>query len=174
LFTTNWQGFDVDGFEVPERLGEIETITYNVQIPLKKRAAIQLKLFGAVDRKPDLDRLLKELLAGLTGESNWIPSASPASPVTSSDNYGKSLLAGAVVIVLGGLFISVSYFEKGTEGTVLTIAAAIYLASYAIGGIRVREIVMLSGTARMLGFAGGILGVVDLVRQRKARDQAAS
>lgn len=173
LFTTNWQGFDVEGLEVPERLNEVETITYNIQLPLK-RGAIQLKLFGPAERKPDLDRLLKELLAGLSGDSNWIPSATPASSVASSENYGMLLLAGAIVIVLGGLVVLFLISRKAPNGTVFGIAAAIYMASFAIDDIRIREVVMLSGATRMLGFAGGILGIVDLVRKRKPRDQSTS
>ncbi len=78
LFTTRWQGFEVDAFEVPERLGEINTTTYNVQIPLKP-VAIQVKLISLAERKPELDRLLEETLAGLKPETNWsAPAGAPS------------------------------------------------------------------------------------------------
>ena len=170
LFTTQWNGFDVDAFEVPEQLGEIKTITYNVQIPLKP-AAIQLKLFGPADRESELKTLLGQILAGLDGESNWIQSAAPSFPVTSSRNYGFVLLAFAIVFILGGLAVLWLVSKKAPKGTVLAIAAGIYVAGLAIGGIRVREIVMLAGALKMLGFTGGILGVVDLLRKPKPRDQ---
>src|SRR5690606_11539679 len=35
---TNWQAFEVECFEVPERLEGINALTYNVQIPLKRAA----------------------------------------------------------------------------------------------------------------------------------------
>jgi hypothetical protein len=110
-FTTHWRGFELDAFAVPERLGDIATVTYNVQIPLK-RGAIQVKLFGPVDREPELKRLLAEILEGLNGESNWIASALPASTITSSDTYGILLLIFAIVFVLGGLVASCSFQRK--------------------------------------------------------------
>ena len=171
LFTTTWQGFDVDAFAVPEQLGEIETITYNVQIPLK-RAAIQVKLFGSVDREPELKTLLAEILAGLDGESNWTQSAAPFSSMTSSRNYGTILLVFAIVLILGGLVVLWLVSRRAPKGAVLAIAAAIYCAGLSLASIRVREIIMLTGALKMLGFAGGILGVVDLVRRRKPRDQS--
>jgi hypothetical protein len=172
LFTTQWHGFELDAFAVPEQLGEIKTITYNIQIPLK-RAAIQVKLFGAAERESELKTLLAEILAGLHGESNWIQSAVPSSPVTSSENYGVILLAFAIVFILGGLVVLWLLSRKAPKGTVLAIAAGIYCAGLALAG-RVREIVMLSGALKMLGVAGGILGIVDLVRKRKPQDKDAT
>jgi hypothetical protein len=52
---------------------------------------------------------------------------------------------------------------------VLGIAFLIYLVSWQIGGIRSREILAISGFVRMLGFAGMILGIVDLFRKRKPK-----
>jgi len=168
LFTTQWQEFEVDAFEVPEQLGEIQTITYNVQIPLK-RAAIQVKLFGPADRESELKSLLAEILAGLKGESNWIQSAAPSAPVTSSESYGVILLAFAILFVVGGLVVLWLISSKAPKGTVLAIAAVIYCLGLSLASVRVREVLMLTGTLKMLGFSGGILGIADLVRKRKQR-----
>lgn len=170
VFTTSWGGFEVDAFEVPEQLGEIEVITFNVQIPLK-RSAIQVKLFGPADRKAELKKLLSRTLAGLEGESNWIQSAVPLSPVASSRNYGTILLAFAIALILGGLIVLWLVSRSAPRGTVLVIAAAIYFAGMALEGIRVREVLMLAGALKMLGFAGGMLGIVDLVRKREPRER---
>lgn len=169
LFTTRWQGFEVDAVAKPEQIDQVETITYIVQIPIK-RAAIQIQLFGAMDRDSELKALLTEILAGLHGESNWIPSAAPSSPVTSSGYYGAILLAVAVVIILGGLVVLWFISRKAPNGTVLVIAAGIYCAGLALAGIRVREIVLVSGALKMLGIAGGVLGIISIVRKRKSRD----
>ena len=59
LFVTTWQGFEVDGFEVPETVSGIDAVTYNVQIPLKGEA-IQVKLFGPADREGILKPLLRQ------------------------------------------------------------------------------------------------------------------
>jgi hypothetical protein len=171
VFTTRWQEYDVDAFEVPEQLGEVQTITYNVQIPLKG-AAIQVKLFGPADRESEIKPLLTETLAGLKGESNWSQSAAPSS-LTSSQNYGVVLLTFAIVFILGGLVVLWLISRVAPKGVVLAIAAVIYCVGIGLTGVRVREVVMLTGALKMLGFAGGILGIVDLVRKREPKGEDA-
>ena len=166
LFRMKWQGFEVDAFEVPEHLIDTATITYNVQIPLK-RAAIQLSLFGPAERKEELERLLPRIVEGLEGESNWTGTVSGASWITASKNYRLILIGFAIVFVLGGLIVFCFISRKTPHGTVLAIAGGIYMASWAIDDVKVREVVLLAGAMRMLGFAGGILGVVDLIRRRR-------
>lgn len=168
LFTMKWQGFDVDAFEVPEQLNGVEMLTYNVQIPLKHKA-IQVKLFGPADREAELRGLLSEILAGLEGESNWIPSAVPSLPVTESPRYGIILLAGAVMIVLGGLVVLWLISRTAPKGAVLVIAVGIWIFGMMLSDIRIREIMLFSGAMKMLGIAGGILGIIDLVRKRKSK-----
>ncbi len=168
LFVTTWQGFEIDGFEVPESVNGVDAITYNVQIPLK-REAIQVKLFGPVKREEVLRALLRQVLDGLKGESNWLAAAAPPS-VAGSENYGMVLLCLGIVGVVAGLVILWFVSRISPKGTVLVIAAVLYLVSWQMDDIRVREIRLLSGTLRMLGFAGGILGVVDLLRKRKPKD----
>ena len=60
--------------------------------------------------------------------------------------------------------------RRSPKGTVLVIAVVIYYLSWQIDDTRVREMHLLTGTMRMLGFAGGILGLVDLFRRRKPKD----
>ncbi len=95
----------------------------------------------------------------------------PSSPVASSQNYGIILLAFAIMFVLGGLVVLWLVSRKASKGTVLAIAVGIYVAGLALASIRVREIMVLSGALKMLGFAGGILGIVDLVGKRKRRER---
>jgi hypothetical protein len=150
--------------EIPERLGEIPIITYNVMIPLK-RAAIQIKLMGPVDRGPEIKLLLREILDGLQGESNWSQRNLPEI----SDSYRIILLTAGILFVLGGLAMLYFISKRTPKGTALGLAFAIYLASWTIQGTHVREILVLTGTMRMLGFAGIILGLVDTVRKRPPR-----
>jgi hypothetical protein len=42
------------------------------------------------------------------------------------------------------------------------------MASFALPNVRSREMSMLTGSMRMFGFAGGILGIVDVIRRRKS------
>ena len=71
--------------------------------------------------------------------------------------------------VIAGLVVLWFVSRRTPKGTVLVIAVVLYFLSWQIDDIRVREIRLLSGTMRMLGFAGGILGIVDLFRNRKSR-----
>lgn len=220
LFTTKWQGFTVDGLAIPEQLGEQPTITYNVQIPLKK-TAIQVKLFGPTNRQSEMRTLLAAALRGLEGESNWkkaaatpvpetasqptaiptaplrkptapAPSAAepsrpapsdsvttvpPAPPATSAalattDTYGMILLGVYAGIVLGGLVVLWLISRVSPRGTVLAIAVGLYVIGAALAATSVREIVGLAGALKMLGFAGGILGIADLIRKRHAGKQS--
>lgn len=171
LFTTQWQGFDVDAFAVPEQVDEVKFINYNVQIPLK-RSAVQIRLVGLADRDSELKVLLAEILAGLEGDSNWIRSAVPG--LASSEEYGSVLLVFAIVILVGGVVAFWLIAKRTPKGTVLAIAAAMYVASWVLSDIRVREVLMLVGLLRMLGFAGGILGIIDLLRKRKPRNEDAA
>lgn len=168
LFVTTWQGFEIDVFEVPESVNGVDAVTYNVQIPLK-REAIQVKLFGPVEREETLRTLLSQVLDGLNGESNWLAAAAPPS-VAGSENYGMVLLCLGIVGVIAGLVVLWFVSRRSPKGTVLVIAVVLYLVSWQIDDVRVREIRLLSATMRMLGFAGGILGVVDLLRKRKPKD----
>ena len=165
LFVITWQGFEIDGFRVPETFNEINAITYNVQIPLKGEA-IQIKLFGPADHEEDLRLLLRQILDGLDGESNWLSSAAP-STVAEREYYGTVLLCLSIVGIVAGLVILWFVSSRTPKGTVLVIAAILYFVSWQIDDVRVREIRLLSGTMRLLGVVAGILGIVDLCRKRK-------
>ncbi|PQO28673.1 hypothetical protein C5Y97_23100 [Blastopirellula marina] len=164
FFTTQWQGFEVQGFKVPESANGIDTFTYNVQIPLKKEA-IQIKLFGQADRVETLKPLLKQVLEGLQGESNWLTSAAPSS-VANSESYGTTLLIVGIAGVVLGFVLLWLLSRHSPKGTVLLIAIVLYVISWQMEDVRAREVRLFSGCLRMLGFAGGILGVVDLLRKR--------
>jgi hypothetical protein len=166
LFTTKWQGFVVDAFEVPERSGELRTITYNVQIPLK-RAAIQIKLGGPASREAELQRLLDQILEGLQGESNWLPSLAEGSSLAASENYKYVLIGGAVLVFLIGLVGLYLISRIAPKGIVLMLAILIFVASLAFEGNRTRELITLRFALAFLGIAGGILGLLDLFSKRK-------
>ena len=164
LFLTKWRDFDVDGFEVPEEVNGTKTVTYNVQIPLKA-AAVQVTLFGPADRREQLDSLLRSVLDALHGQSNWLTSVAPGA-IANNDKYGMILLLYAVSGIFAGLVVLWFVSRRAPKGTVFAIAVAIYVASWSFDQVQVREAMVLRGSMRMLGFAGAILGVVDLWRRR--------
>jgi hypothetical protein len=170
LFTMHWQGFEVDAIEVSERLGDVKYLTYNVQIPLKKEA-IQIKLGGPAEQKTEMLKWMEESLDGLRGESNWLPSALPASGLSNSEIYPTILFAIAGVVWLGG-FIALYFISRWTpKGTILAISVVIWCLSWAAEGVRIREVIVMMGVVRLLGTAGVILGIVDLIRKRKPAQQ---
>ena len=87
LSTAKWHDFEIDVIGIPEQVGELSLLTYNAQIPLKKDA-IQVKVIGTADREAELRQILDQVLEGLQGESNWLQSALPSSPVVGSNSYG--------------------------------------------------------------------------------------
>lgn len=167
LFKSKWQGFDVDGAEVKESLNGIDTITYNVSIPLKNRA-IQVMLFGPADRTEELTTLLPEILDNLKGESNWSSETATFTQIF-PDSYGPFLL----VVAIGGVILSLVFLwfasTRTPNGTVLIVAIALYAGSWQFDDVNVREMHLVIGTMRMVGLGGGILGLIDVIRRRKAK-----
>ena len=79
-------------------------------------------------------------------------------------NYETVFLGGSLLIGLGG-FVGLWFVSKHTpRGSVLAISVVLYLISQAMGPTRIRELHMLAGLLGMLGFGGGILGLLDLVK----------
>ena len=53
------------------------------------------------------------------------------------------------------------------KGFVLSLAVLIYVAGTFLAKVRVSETMIVGGSLKMLGFAGILLGIIDLIRQRK-------
>lgn len=102
LFLTEWQGHEVDGFEIPETVDGLDTISYKVQIPLKGEA-VQVVLFGDAAEKEALKALLPQILGGLDGETNW--DTTNSSSLESTVTYGRILLIGVMVILVIGIVV---------------------------------------------------------------------
>ena len=86
------------------------------------------------------------------------------------DPFGQVFLVVSIVAVVAALVGFWFLSRRGPHGSVLAVAAALYIASYAFDPGRSRELVGLAGILRITGFVGGILGVIDLVR--RPRDSA--
>lgn len=70
LMSFNWRGLEIDGIRVPEKLGQEDYVTYNVQVPLVK-GAIQLGFGGPLSAEPQMRKLVDQVLSSLDGETNW-------------------------------------------------------------------------------------------------------
>lgn len=179
LIRPKWQGYDVNGVAIVEEVEGWTLITYNVQIPLK-RGAIQVKLIGPKEREAELSQLLDQVLANLTGESNWQGLAETSSDFGRSsrstsnsgfDDYGKVLLGIAIGLYLVGVVGLWLVSRTGQRGLVLGVGCVLFLIGVSIAkqGGRTRELAMFGGTCSLLGLTGGILGIVDLARKPKKK-----
>lgn len=89
-------------------------------------------------------------------------------------DYETIFLSGSLLIGLGG-FVGLWFVSRHTpRGTVLAISVGLYLISQVMGPSRIRELHMLSGLLGMLGFGGGILGLLDLVKPRRTEIRLAT
>ncbi len=171
----SWRGFKIHILEttITTPLGDMITMT--AQIPLK-REAIQVIVVSPPGKKAEAMKCLNETLASLEGDSSW---ARPAGAEKSgegptegstegSGHYGAFLLVIAGAIVIGGLIILWWLSKVSPKGVVLVAAVCIWVAGNAITGLGDRELLAIGGALKLLGFAGGLLGVVDLLWKRKA------
>lgn len=84
-----------------------------------------------------------------------------------ADATGTILIAGGLVVLIGGV-VGLWFLSRSTpKGTVLAVAAGIYVMSFLIAPGTDRVLHGLVGVARLLGFIGGVLGIVDLWKKRE-------
>ena len=65
-----WQSHDIPVVKVFEKVGPLETVTYNAQIPLLPKA-IQIRLAGVKEKEVEMEQILRIVLGSIEGESNW-------------------------------------------------------------------------------------------------------
>jgi hypothetical protein len=161
LTTRHWQGFTVNVVESSQRVEGMDLVAYAVLIPLK-RSAIRMEVTGPVDRKQEIEAQLDQLLNGLDGESNWLRSAFPTAPITSSESYGTVLWACAIAFIGAGLICFRIVDRKAQKGTVLAIGITLYLLGVAREDVPLREVVFLMSSLKILGCIGVFWGLVNL------------
>jgi hypothetical protein len=163
-FSMKWQTFEVVGSEVPVVMGGVECIQYNVQIPLK-REAILIQMFGPRSREEAIRALLREVLDGLEGQSNWIPSALSA-PLVSSHDF-RTIRAICLIGIVAIAIVAQYYFSrKLPKGTILALSLGLYLLSWPIGMVQLLELRFVTAILRISGLAGIIIGIIDVFRRR--------
>ena len=102
IVTKEWNGFTLEVMVMEKKLGHRTYLAYVARVPLKGEA-IQLELVGPTARKDELDVILRQLLDGLSGESNWSADdvAAAATPGASRDLFGvspRAFLIGAAAV----------------------------------------------------------------------------
>jgi hypothetical protein len=61
----------VDVSRATEKLKGIPMVTFNAQVPLRKRA-VQLSVFGPLEKEAELRMEMKQILGTIEGPSNWL------------------------------------------------------------------------------------------------------
>lgn len=98
LYTEKWQGFDINVFEIRSMSGRIEMHTRNAAVPLKGNA-LKVQVSGPASDDQRLDALMKELLAGLDGQTNWLTPEEKSSRII-MPAVGLGVTASVVILLV--------------------------------------------------------------------------
>ena len=164
LFTMSWNGWNLDTATVIEDYRTSKSVTFNVQIPLK-RGGVMLKLLGPADNEEELKKLLADILSGLNGESNW--SATPPTSQPNDDTGSVAILIGIVFLLAMAVFYSIS---RTQPRFVVLIAGLTFALSLLIQPGNTRELILVVGSMKMIGGFGMIMGfVMSFCQERKRK-----
>jgi hypothetical protein len=174
-----WNGYDVSVVYILETAEDVSFVTLNAQIPLR-RQAIQVKLFGPAEREAEMSALLDEILANLEGETSWnSPGLAGNSnggsrlrvvPLRNVTDLAKGTKLGiAIALGVAGLIGFWLISNKGPRWALLATAIGVWAVGLSMKNSDVSEVALLSGTLSLLGLAGVLLGLGDLVFRKKRR-----
>lgn len=190
IYRLPWKGLQVDCYRRQWVLPPIVGVQHAAQIPLAGDA-IEIGVIGPARQSAELEVLLNKLLGELEGEPVKDPpptvvvtgpspspqaeptptrAESPAPPsLLPSDPTARLALAGLVLV--GGLVGLFFVARKLPRGVVLAITVPLYLAAVAlkVSFAPSADLLLVVGTGKVLGFAGTLLGLVDLFRPRGSR-----
>lgn len=162
LLRATWRGLELAMTEIPESSHGQKVLTYNVPIPLKAEA-IQLKICGPGEQQAELKALTEQVLAGLSGASNW-----PSSPTATTGRRmsDRAILLMSALVFLGILVALWLVSLVAPRGSVLVLAILLIGASTSLQPSAAMGHVIVP-LVRLAGIAGLILGIGDLIRKRK-------
>lgn len=178
IFTLPWKQFEINGVEFSQDVEGLTFVNLNVQVPLAPKA-IQLNLAGAISRREELFALMRELLGGLEGETNWNSATSPESLFSWKFRLtllGISIGAGAIAAVVVARLTRHARREMLLIiGTIVMVGASGGHAQLAIGSdpkqfIFDQTVYLALQVAGLIGF---IWGIVRVVRRRDADQKPA-
>ena len=109
LMTAQWNELTLDGFLAQKKYGHRTYLAYHVQVPLKQEA-IQLELVGPATRKEELDAILRQVLDGLQGQSNWTPVAAGGAGAGSGDVFTASPRTVIIGVAVVGSLAAIPLF----------------------------------------------------------------
>ena len=107
VYTERWQGWDISVFVSHLKNGDQTMITRNAAVPLKG-TAIKIQVSGPESADAQMDALIREILAGLQGQTNWV---TPEVHKSHMLLYGLGFV-GAAALVAGFLVLRKSFWDK--------------------------------------------------------------
>lgn len=84
-----------------------------------------------------------------------------------ADGQSTTYLVVGLLLLVAGIVALMRIPRVAPKGTLLAVAVGIYVLGLVINPGTDRTMHLVVGLLRMLGFIGGVLGIVDLVRRRK-------
>lgn len=182
LYYLPWQGHELSGFVFTQEAGGKKVVTYAIQVPLR-RQAVQLMVAGPADEASEHERLIKQCLATLRGESNLeLPTGTSrnrdsilSSPANTSARDKSELRTAVFIAIVGSTMIAVLaalwvISRYAPRGGVLILSIAIFLLAKQIPDSS-RMALLLGGTLQLSSVAGVLLGIWDLLRRRNRSTQ---
>jgi hypothetical protein len=95
-----WKDLEIEVSRVPERMGRLDVLTFNAQVPLEPEA-IQISVLGEAAREDELRSVLRSLLGTLDGQTNWLSTQQRITRF--AEGVAKLAIALAVLLFFGGL-----------------------------------------------------------------------
>ncbi len=84
------------------------------------------------------------------------------------DTTGKIYIAISIVVLIGMITAFWFISKKCARGVLFAIGVGLWVAGQGISSVPVREMKLIGGLCTLSGFIGGLLGLFDLFRKKKA------
>jgi hypothetical protein len=165
LMTHEWNGFTIDGVELPEPVDGVQYVSFSAQIPLSPHA-VQLSVFGPESERTALIQTFERTLGTVKGPTNWIASVAPPKTADSSA-YGVIIGAVAFLLIASGLVVVWIKRHGARKGVLLCAGVVLLVGSWAVPRSSVRELLVLRGSFRLFATGTILLGLADLFIPRR-------
>lgn len=86
------------------------------------------------------------------------------------DTTGIIYIAITIVVLIGMIVLFWFISKRCARGVLLAVGVCLWFLGHAISSPPIREMRLIGGLCTMSGFIGGILGLFDVFRKRKAAE----
>ncbi len=86
------------------------------------------------------------------------------------DTTGRIYIAISIVVLIGMIVVFWFISKRCARGVLLGVGIGLWFLGHAISSPPIREMRLIGGLCTMSGFIGGILGLFDVFRKKKAAE----